>query len=417
MIYMDNAATTRLCDEAYRAMLPYLCGSYGNPGGLYDLGLEAKKAVGTAREEISRTINAGPSGIYFTSGGTEADNWAIRGIAELFPHSHIITTSFEHHAVLNTCKWLERNGTRVSYVNPDPSGYISVKEIEKHICGDTVLISMMHINNELGTVQPVKELGRLAHDRGILFHTDAVAAYGHIPIDVKAMNIDLLSASAHKFGGPKGVGFLYADETVRLPSLLHGGSQEKGRRGGTENVPGIAGMAAAAARAHRDMDMDLNKRYRLDDHFHDVLNALNALQKKENGSSRIHQNGYEPEYAENDSNSDTDIRQLYGNPAERFPKNKPQKGKKGFALKRLPGYFSLTIPGRNAEELIVRLGMEGICVSAGAACASSDGGGSHVLKAIGLNDRAAESTVRISMNEDNTEDEIDSLFNVLRRLI
>jgi cysteine desulfurase len=400
MIYMDNAATTRLCDEAYRAMLPYLCGSYGNPGGLYDLGLEAKKAVGTAREEISRTINAGPSGIYFTSGGTEADNWAIRGIAELFPHSHIITTSFEHHAVLNTCKWLERNGTRVSYVNPDPSGYISVKEIEKHICGDTVLISMMHINNELGTVQPVKELGRLAHDRGILFHTDAVAAYGHIPIDVKAMNIDLLSASAHKFGGPKGVGFLYADETVRLPSLLHGGSQEKGRRGGTENVPGIAGMAAAAARAHRDMDMDLNKRYRLDGYFVEGFNALNSVKKPENGGSLIHLNGYGSEYK-----------------AERRLENMDPEGKPDITVKRLPGYFSLTIPGRNAEELIVRLGMEGICVSAGAACASVEEGGSHVLKAIGLNDRSIESSVRVTMNEDNTEDEIDSFFNALRRLI
>ena len=380
---MDNAATTRLCDEAYRAMLPYLKDSYGNPGGLYDAGLEAKRAVGTAREDIARTINAEPSEIYFTSGGTEADNWAIKGVAGLFHDKHTVTAAFEHHAVLNTCRWLEVTGKAVSYAQPDVNGYISVEEAEKHICEDTVLISMMHINNELGTVQPVKELGHLAHKRGILFHTDAVASYGHIPIDVKEMNIDMMSVSAHKFGGPKGVGFLYVNGKIKLPPLLHGGAQEQGRRGGTENVAGIAGMAAAAVRAHREMECNLKKRYKLDNYFCERLSEFDSGLRQERKSGHIHLNGYVDEHKD----------------------------------ERLPGCFSLTIPGANAEELIVRLGMEGICISAGAACASSDEGGSHVLKAIGLDRRAVGSTIRISMNGYNTKEEIDTFFETLGRLI
>ncbi len=402
MIYMDNAATTRLSDEALEAMLPFLKDSYGNPGGLYDLGLNAKRAVATAREVIAGTIGAHPSEIYFTGGGTEADNWAIRSCAgseRSFACFHMITTSFEHHAVLNTCRWMEKLGCRVSYVNPDASGYVDVREIERQLRNDTALVSVMLVNNELGTVQPVADIGKAAHDRGIVFHVDAVAAYGHIPIDVDTMNIDMLSVSAHKFGGPKGVGFLYVNEKYKPVPLIHGGAQEQGRRGGTENVAGIAGMAAAALRAHRDMDVSLKKRYKLDRYFTDRLNEYNlsimhGSLKPAEGRGWIYLNGMRKK----------DMPLATACAQDEWKD-------------RLPGIFSLTASGMNSEELIVRLGMEGICISAGAACASSDTGGSHVLKAVGLNDREIGSTVRISMNEDNTEEEIDIFFKALKRIL
>ena len=402
MIYMDNAATTRLGDEALEAMLPFLKDSYGNPGGIYDLGLEAKRAVAGAREEIARTIGAHPSEIYFTSGGTEADNWAIRSFAGSGPSSaafHMITTSFEHHAVLNTCRWLERSGCSISYVNPNVSGTVMPGEIERQIRRNTSFVSVMLVNNELGTVQPVTDIGKTAHDHGLVFHVDAVAAYGHIPINVRSMNIDMLSASAHKFGGPKGTGFLYVNEHFKLLPLIHGGAQEQGRRGGTENVPGIVGMAAAAVKAHADMEKNLIKRQQLDRYFLKCLNEYNFGRSEEEsgaakGSGRIHLNGYCRE----------DLSAV------------PDCEKNGWR-DRLPGIFSVTIPGRDAEELIVRLGMEGICISAGAACASPDDGGSHVLKAIGLDRNEIGSTVRISMNEDNSEKEIDGLFKILGRVL
>ena len=265
IIYMDNAAATRLSDEAFNAMLPFLSLNHANPGGIYAYADEAVRAVAAARESIAGTLNARPNEIYFTSGGTESDNWALKGMTELAcsdthrkyktassdsAKPHIITSSIEHHAVLNTCKWLERNGCRVSYAKPDQNGIVPVSEIERLICTDTILISIMLVNNELGTVQPVDKIGALAHEHGIPLHTDAVAAYGHIPIDVGTMNIDLLSCSGHKFNGPKGVGFLYVNEKYKLPPFMHGGAQEQGRRAGTGNVGGIAGMAAAAVRHH-----------------------------------------------------------------------------------------------------------------------------------------------------------------------
>ena len=407
MIYMDNAATTRLCEEAYEAMLPYLRESYGNPGGLYDQGLDARRAVVTAREIIAETINAHPSGIYFTGSGTEADNWALKGLAELMngpadgkgpvladnvSKPHFITTSFEHHAVINTCRWLERKGCAISYVNPDTSGFISVSDIEKYICRSTALISVMLVNNELGTVQQAAGIGKAAHDHGLLFHTDAVTAYGHIPIDVKKMNIDMLSVSAHKFGGPKGTGFLYVNEGIKLPPLIHGGVQEQGRRAGTENVAGIAGMAAAAARACRNMKTNLDKRHKLDIYFMDRLNGHNREISSPGSRGYMLLNGY----VSDDKHAD---------------------GSASGTVRRLPGMLSITIQGMDAEELIVRLGMEGICISAGAACASSDEGGSHVLRAIGLDEKHIRSTVRISMNEDNTEEEIDMFFEAVKSIV
>lgn len=402
MIYMDNAATTKLSAEALEAMLPFLKNSYGNPGAIYDLGLEARRAVAGAREAIARTIGAHPSEIYFTGGGTEADNWAIQsaaGSAMSFAGLHMITTSFEHHAVLNTCRWLEKFGCGVSYVNPDASGYVEAGEIERQIRNDTSLVSVMLVNNELGTVQPVTDVGKAAHDRGIMFHVDAVAAYGHIPIDVNAMNIDMMSVSAHKFGGPKGAGFLYVNEKYKPVPLIHGGAQEQGRRGGTENVAGIAGMAAAALREHRNMDVNLKKRHKLDRYFINRLNEYNLSVTHEGlkpaeGRGWIYLNGM--------CRKDMPLVTACAEDEERD---------------RLPGIFSLTVSGMNAEELIVRLGMKGICISAGAACASSDTGGSHVLKALGLGDREIGSSVRISMNEDNTEEEIDNFFKALKSLL
>ena len=382
IIYMDNAATVRLKDEALTAMMPYLKGSYANPGGIYDFAQRVRKDVAAAREDIAKAIGAHPTELFFTSGGSESDNQAIRGVAELKSASlpHIITSSFEHHAVLNTCRYLERKGlARVSYVNPDPSGFIDPDVLERQIEKDTVLISVMMVNNELGTIQPVRELGAIAKEHGILFHTDAVAATGHLPIDVKEMNIDLMSASGHKFGGPKGAGFLYVRENLKLPALIYGGSQERGRRAGTENVPGIIGMAAALKTMNDNMEKNLAKRRELDEYFAAMGTGCatgTVLLAQETGAKRT------------------------------VP-----------VAQRMPGHFSLTLPGVNAEELIVRLGMKGICISAGAACASSDDEGSHVLKAVGLRGDALKSTIRISMNEDNTKEEIDIFFKELDSLM
>lgn len=396
---MDNAASTRLCDAAFNAMIPFLKEDHANPGGIYAYADNAKRAIAKARSDIAGTIGAGANEIYFTGGGTESDNWALKGIAE---HAltevkrqktalsndtgpHIITGTIEHHAVLNTCRWLEKNGCRVSYVKPDLKGNYSISEIEKLICKDTILISLMLVNNELGTIQMSGEIGAAAHEHGIPFHTDAVAAYGHIPIDVKAMEIDLLSASGHKFNGPKGIGFLYVDEKYKILPLMHGGSQEQGRRAGTVNVAGIAGMAAAAVSHYDNMMADLEIRRQLDGYFIKKLKERDHLF-------------------------------TLGNKEVRAVLNGPLCNE-GTVPERLPGTFSMTIPGIRAEELIVRLGMEGVCVSAGAACAATQDAASHVLKEIGLDGDSAYSTIRISMNEDNTEEEIDILFDLLEKCI
>ncbi len=429
IIYMDNAATTRLCDEAFEAMLPYLKEDYANPAGVYDFSQNVAAAVAEARSEIAATINARPNEIYFTSGGTEADNWAVRGVVELKAggsggcgfyanHNsdyvnqgekrlpHIVTTSFEHHAVLNTCRYLEKQGlARVSYVNPNASGMISPDDIEKQICKDTVLISVMFVNNELGTVQRIKDIGKMAHDHGILFHTDAVAAYGHLPIDVRELNADLISVSAHKFGGPKGVGFLFVNEALKLKPFMHGGYQEQGRRAGTLNVPGIIGMAAAAKLRCRDIEEDLAKRRALDDHFLRKLEEVGSGPVSSDGCGTT---GNRPVFCINGPLRCFGVDEGTG-------VTDTDEGTTGIGTEwvRLPGHFNITIPGVNAEELIVKLGMKGICVSTGAACASSQDTASHVLKAIGLKGDALGSTIRISMNETNTVADIDTLFESL----
>lgn len=382
IIYLDNAATTRLKDEALAAMMPYLKESYANPGGAYDFAGKVKRDVAVAREETASAIGARPTEIFFTGGGSESDNQALRGLAELKGAGipHIITTSFEHHAVLNTCKYLEKKGlARISYVNPNASGMIDPSDVERLIDRSTVLISVMTVNNELGSIQPISEIGRIAHEHGALFHTDAVAAVGHIPIDVKKMNIDLLSASAHKFGGPKGIGFLYVKENFKLPPLIYGGAQERGRRAGTENVPGIIGMTEALKSMVANMNRNLARRQELDRYF---------IKRYKKETKDITMNG----------------------PLTCLGKDTMMTVGSGTECLRLPGHFSITLPGINAEELVVKLGIKGICVSTGAACASSNDEESHVLKAVGLKGDSIKSTIRISMNEDNTEDEIDFFY-------
>lgn len=404
IVYMDNAATTRLSASAFEAMLPWLKGDHYNPGAVYGYADNAKRAIASAREDIASTLGAEPGEIFFTCGGTESDNWALKGTADPARQGllkmrsgnvaetgrvHMITSAIEHHAVLNPCKYLESCGVKVSYVKPDEEGSVCVSDIEKLICDDTVLISIMLANNELGTLQPVMGIGKCAHERGILFHTDAVAAYGHIPIDVKKMNIDMLSVSAHKFGGPKGTGFLYVNAKYRLAPFMHGGYQERGRRAGTENVAAIAGMAACALEHHNRMKENLERRNKLDLYF---LGKLKEMDQHLNGygGRKVKLNG---------------------------PLIACREDRDGELSGRLPGSFNIMIPGMNAEEIIVRLGMEGICVSAGAACASSDNEASHVLTAIGLDRTTADSSIRITMNEDNTEEEIDILFLRLNKLL
>ncbi len=387
---MDNAASTRLCDEAFEAMLPFLKEDHFNPGSIYEAADNARRALTGARKKIAGTIGADPGSIYFTSGGTESDNWALKGTAELvlsggytrngrvIKKPHIITSLFEHHAVTETCRWLERHGCSVSFARPDSTGHVSADSIERLINEDTVLISLMTVNNELGTLNPVAEAGRVAHEHGILFHTDAVASYAHIPMDVKAMNIDMLSAGAHKFNGPKGAGFLYADKRTGLKPFMHGGGQETGRRAGTVNVAAITGMAAAALRHHEHMEADLARRLELDGYLMGKLDKAGFFTAGKVTREPAIING---------------------------------------TGERLPGFISLTLPGINAEELIVRLGMQGICISGRSACSSSLDSMSHVLSSIGLDRAAADSTVRISMNEDNTEEEADILIEAIRKCI
>ena len=394
MIYMDHAATTAVRPEVLDAMLPYFTEKYGNPSGVYTFASKNKDVVNVSRDIIADSLGAKPEEIFFTGGGSESDNWALKGTAEAYADKgkHIITTKIEHHAILHTCQYLEKRGFEVTYLDVDAQGMVDPERVKAAIRPDTILISVMTANNEVGTIEPVSEIGAIAHEHGILFHTDAVASYGHIPIDVKAMNIDLLSASAHKFSGPKGAGFLYVNEDVKLPPLIAGGSQEQGRRAGTENVPAIAGMAAAVNKMSDNMDVNLARRRQLDDYFIRRLNCLNAARAADTGRM-ISLNGCSAVCTDTDKRTDSEASGL-----------------------RLPGTFSMTIPGFEAEELIVRLGMKGIYISAGAACASSADEGSHVLAAVGLDRKSVRSSVRITMNENNTEEEIDRLFEELSTL-
>ncbi|MDE6701247.1 MAG: cysteine desulfurase NifS [Acetatifactor sp.] len=372
MIYLDNAATTRMAPEVLDAMLPFFADNYGNPSTIYSLGAKARRAVAEAREHVSALIGAKPEEIYFTSGGTEADNWAIKAVAEAYTDKgkHIITTQIEHHAVLHTCKWLERQGFEVTYLDVDKDGLVHVEDVREALRPDTILISVMFANNEIGTIEPIAEIGALAHEHNILFHTDAVQAFGQIPVDVKAMNIDLLSASAHKVNGPKGVGCLYIRSDVKIRSFLHGGAQERSRRAGTENVPGIVGFGEAARRAGRILPEKQKREQSLRDYLIDRLES-----------------------------------------------EVPWCRLNGHRSRRLPGNVNFSFSFVEGESLLIRLDMEGICASSGSACTSGSLDPSHVLLAIGLKHEEAHGSLRFTLSEENTKEELDTVVEAVKKTV
>ncbi len=371
MIYMDNAATTKLDPLALEEMMPYLRESYGNASAVYSLGSAAKKGISLGRRRVAEVIGAQPEEIYFTSGGSESDNWAIRAAVKYGEKKgrHVITTKVEHHAVLNTCHSLEKEGIQVTYVGVDGQGVVDLKALERAIRPDTVLISVMFANNEVGTIQPIATIGRLARERGILFHVDAVQAFGHVPIDVKEMEIDLLSASAHKCNGPKGMGMLYVRKDLRIDALIHGGTQERGRRAGTENVAGIAGFGRAAMESRQRMDWAEEK-----------------------------------------------VRGLSGHFMERLEREIPDVIINAKDAPRLPGHVSVCIPPVEGESVLVQLDVRGICASSGSACTIGSSEPSHVLLAMGRTREEAKSSLRFTLSYENTLDEVDQTVDALKEI-
>lgn len=371
-IYLDNAATTRVSEAVLQEMLPYFRENYANPSAIYSFAGEAKKAVGIARERAASLIGAKPNEIYFTAGGSESDNWAIRAVAEGLSDKgrHIITSKIEHHAVLHTCQYLEKQGYEVTYLDVDGEGKISPEALEKAIRPDTILISVMAANNEIGTTQPVARIGEIAKEHGILFHTDAVQAYGHVPLHMEEMHIDLLSASAHKLNGPKGVGLLYCRENVRLRPFIHGGAQERGRRAGTLNVPGIVGFGKAAAIAGETMQERCETETALRDYLIDRVLA------------------------------EIPYTRLNGARQERLSNNAH------FCFRFIEG-----------ESLLILLDQRGICGSSGSACTSGALDPSHVLLAIGLPHEIAHGSLRLTLSAETTKEEIDVTVEALKEIV
>lgn len=372
MIYLDNAATTKVSKKVLESMMPYFSEIYCNPSAAYSFATKGRIAIEEARNHAAKLIGASDMEIYFTSGGSESDNWAIKAVAESFSDKgkHIITTKIEHHAVLHTCEYLERHGFDITYLNVDSDGKVRLDELKKSIREDTILISVMTANNEIGTIQPVAEIGKIAHEKGILFHTDAVQAYGHIPINVDEMNIDLLSASGHKFNGPKGVGIMYIRKGVKIRSFIHGGSQERGRRAGTYNVPGIAGLGTAAKLAMENMAKRAEKEKELRDYFIDRISA------------------------------EIPYTVLNGHREDRLPNNI------NFCFRFVEG-----------ESVLIMLDQAGICASSGSACTSGAIDPSHVLRAIGLSDEMAHESLRLTLSYENTKEEIDTVVGELKRIV
>lgn len=372
-VYADNAATTRVSQTALDAMLPCFTVDYGNPSGFYALSRNAKVLLEKAREDIANCIGAESGEIYFTAGGSESDNWALKGVAALLGSKkgkHIITTKIEHHAILYTAQYLEGQGFDVTYLSVDKDGMISLDELKSSIREDTILISVMAANNEIGTIQPIAEIGKIAHEHGILFHTDAVQAVGHIPINVKEMNIDMLSMASHKFNGPKGAGALYVKSTIKLPALIIGGGQEKKRRGGTENVAGYVGMAAALKEAISEMSEESLRLTNLRDRL--ISGVLEKIPYSF----------------------------LTGHPEE-----------------RLPGTASFIFECVEGESLVLMLDYNGICASSGSACSSGSLDPSHVLLAIGLVHEQAHGSLRLSLGKYNTEEDVDYILEKLPDIV
>jgi len=371
-IYMDNAATTRVKQEVLEEMLPYFTENYGNPSSIYTLGSKSKNAIEIARERVAKAINADPKEIFFTAGGSEADNWAIKGVAFANRNrgNHIITSKIEHHAVLHTCEYLEKQGFKVTYLDVDEYGVVDLEQLKNSITEDTILITIMFANNEIGTIQPIKEIGQIAKEHGVYFHTDAVQAVGHVKIDVDELNIDLLSMAAHKFYGPKGVGALYVRKGVKIDPLIAGGGQERNRRAGTENVPGIVGMGKAIELAYEQLEENNERLIRLRD----------RLIKK------VFEN--------------IDHVRLNGHPTKRLP------GNANFCFEYIEG-----------ESMLLSLDMEGIAASSGSACTSGSLDPSHVLLAIGLPHELAHGSLRLTLGDFNTEEEVDYVVEKLTEIV
>ena len=372
LIYLDNAATTRTAPEVVEAMLPYFTETYGNPSSVYGFSQKSREAITDARETIAKALGARTEEIYFTAGGSESDNWAIKAAAEAYRSrgNHIITSKIEHHAVLHTGEWLEKQGFEVTYLDVDENGTVKLEDLKKAIRPTTILISIMFANNEIGTIQPVREIGKIAKEHGILFHTDAVQAFGQLPIRVDELNIDMLSSSAHKLNWPKGIGFLYIRKGVKIRSFIHGGAQERKRRAGTENVPGIVGYGAAVERAMRTMEDRTAREKELRDY-------------------------------------------LIG----RVLKEIPYTRLNGHRTNRLPNNANFSFQFVEGESLLIMLDMDGICGSSGSACTSGSLDPSHVLLAIGLPHEIAHGSLRLTLSEETTKEELDYVVESIRKIV
>ena len=372
LIYMDNAATTPVKPEVLDAMLPYFTEKFGNPSSIYSISSENKKAITDAREVIAKTINTTPENIYFTAGGSESDNWALKATADAYASKgkHIITTKIEHHAILHTCEYLETKGFEITYLDVDENGLVKLDELTAAIRPDTILISVMFANNEIGTIEPIAEIGKIAHEHGVLFHTDAVQAYTQVPIDVEAMNIDMMSTSGHKINGPKGIGFLYIRKGVKIKSFIHGGAQERHRRAGTENVTGIIGLAKAAEIATGNMKERTAEEIKVRDHL-----------------------------------------------IERIEKEIPYAKLNGDRVKRLPNNVNFSFQFVEGESMLILLDSKGICASSGSACTSGSLDPSHVLLAIGLPHEIAHGSLRLTISDQITMEDADYVVDNLKEIV
>lgn len=372
IIYLDNAATTRTAPEVVDAMLPYFTENYGNPSSIYGFASANKEVIARQRETIADVLGAKANEIYFTAGGTESDNWALTATAEAYgaKGKHIITSRIEHHAVLHTCAYLEKRGYEVTYLDVDENGLVDPRKVEEAIRPDTILISIMAANNEIGTIQPIREIGEIAHAHGVLFHTDAVQAFAQIPINVDECHIDMLSASGHKLNGPKGIGFLYIRKGVKIRSFIHGGAQERKRRAGTENVPGIAGLGKAVELAMATMEERAAKETELRDY------AISRIEKEI-----------------------------------------PYCRLNGDRVKRLPNNINFSFRFIEGESMLIKLDFKGICASSGSACTSGSLDPSHVLLAIGLPHEIAHGSLRMTLGADTTKEDIDYTVDCLKEIV
>lgn len=372
LIYLDNAATTKTAPEVVEAMLPYFTEHFGNPSSVYGFAAANKEVITRQREIIADTLGAKSNEIYFTAGGSESDNWALIATAEAYASKgkHLITSKIEHHAILHTCEYLEKNGFEVTYLDVDEHGIVDLEQLKSAIREDTILISIMYANNEIGTIQPIREIGAIAHEHGILFHTDAVQAFGQVPINVDEDQIDMLSASGHKLNGPKGIGFLYIRKGVKIRSFIHGGAQERRRRAGTENVPGIVGFGKAVERAVSTMEARTKKECELRDYL-----------------------------------------------IERIEKEIPYCRLNGDRTKRLPNNVNFSFRFIEGESLLIMLDMKGICASSGSACTSGSLDPSHVLLAIGLPHEIAHGSLRMTLSEETTKEDLDYVVENLKEIV